>query len=618
MAKIDSYPLADSPISGSDKMIGTDTVNNNATKNFTVSELASFVNAGSGFVPYTGATENVNLGSQVLYATGGIFYGTIQATNINAIGGLLINSNAGTSGQVLVSQGTGTPPIWSSSVVAGPQGVQGPIGPQGVAGPVGPAGLNWQSSWVSGTSYIADDAVGYGGASWFCILATSGTTTPDLDTTHWALLASQGAQGPAGATGAQGPTGATGATGATGVSGNNTLQQVLDLNHNLVDAKNYQGTFAGSGNTGININAFGAGAAQGNTGDDINALGYQAGLSNTGFYVNAIGPYSASSNSGWNVNAIGYSAAISNSGFNVNALGSDAGNLNAYSYVNLFGYNASATSNNQTVLAGQNFMARLGYGGITTNRLYTFPDKNGTFAMLSDLTGGAWFTTGNAGTTSGVNFIGTTDAVDLVFKTNNTQAVIIGSAGDVTMLNNLIVVKSSGNSISCTDGIYSYASLINDPNTADGGYLFLQNNIGVASSLKATNLTSARTHQLPDESGTLALTSDIVLPYKVYSAIVQYAAAPSVAVLQNTLGATISWTDQAFGASAIASSSVFTINKTVIIATPYTNPGSTLLYNNIGVRSSGNQIDLLSKVTANAGTGKTNGVPFFVEIRVYP
>ena len=94
----------------------------------------------------------------------------------------------------------------------GPQGPQGVQGNTGAAGAVGPAGLTWQGAWVSGTSYVADDAIGYGGASWFCILATSGTTTPDLDTTHWALLASQGATGPAGVagpTGAQGPSGTT-------------------------------------------------------------------------------------------------------------------------------------------------------------------------------------------------------------------------------------------------------------------------------------------------------------------------------------------------------------------------------------------------------------------------
>jgi hypothetical protein len=98
----------------------------------------------------------------------------------------------------------------------GPQGVQGPAGP---LGPVGPAGLNWQGAWVSGTSYVADDAVGYGGASYFCILATSGTTTPNLATTNWALLASQGAQG---IQGVQGPTGPQGPAGGAG-----TLQQTV-------------------------------------------------------------------------------------------------------------------------------------------------------------------------------------------------------------------------------------------------------------------------------------------------------------------------------------------------------------------------------------------------------
>jgi hypothetical protein len=93
----------------------------------------------------------------------------------------------------------------------GPQGVEGPAGPPG---PVGPAGLEWKGAWTSGTSYVADDAVGYDGASWFCILATSGTSNPSVDTTHWALLAAQGAQG---IQGAQGPTGPQGPTGAGSV-----------------------------------------------------------------------------------------------------------------------------------------------------------------------------------------------------------------------------------------------------------------------------------------------------------------------------------------------------------------------------------------------------------------
>ena len=117
----------------------------------------------------------------------------------------------------------------------GPQGVEGPAGPPG---PVGPAGLEWQGAWASGTSYVADDAVGYAGASWFCILATSGTTTPNLDTTHWALLASQGAEGPQGV---QGPTGAQGPAGGSG-----TLQQAANNGNTITASGGTTTTFTGS------------------------------------------------------------------------------------------------------------------------------------------------------------------------------------------------------------------------------------------------------------------------------------------------------------------------------------------------------------------------------------
>jgi len=103
----------------------------------------------------------------------------------------------------------------------GPQGIQGPTGPQGLLGPVGPAGLTWQGSWDANTTYSQDDAVGFDGASWFCISAISGTGNddPSIDTMHWALLASQGAQGPIGVAGAQGPQGPQGPQGVTGPAG---------------------------------------------------------------------------------------------------------------------------------------------------------------------------------------------------------------------------------------------------------------------------------------------------------------------------------------------------------------------------------------------------------------
>lgn len=106
-----------------------------------------------------------------------------------------------------------------ATIISGNGTSVGPTGPTGPQGPVGPAGLVWKGAWVSGTSYLVNDAVGYGGASYFCIANTSGTTTPNLATAAWALLASQGAVGPAGATGATGATGAQGPQGIQGPAG---------------------------------------------------------------------------------------------------------------------------------------------------------------------------------------------------------------------------------------------------------------------------------------------------------------------------------------------------------------------------------------------------------------
>jgi hypothetical protein len=111
------------------------------------------------------------------------------------------------------------------SGATGATGQTGAQGVPGIAGAVGPAGLNWQGLWVSGATYVEDDAVSFGGASYFCILATTGTTDPDLDTTHWALLAAQGANGPQGIQGVPGVNGGGAGFVSLGniVEGNSTI-----------------------------------------------------------------------------------------------------------------------------------------------------------------------------------------------------------------------------------------------------------------------------------------------------------------------------------------------------------------------------------------------------------
>lgn len=58
---------------------------------------------------------------------------------------------------------------------------------------------------------------------------------------------------------------------------------------------------------------------------------------------------------------------------------------------------------------------------------------NGTkWVALGGTNGGlAWSLTGNAGTTAGTNFIGTTDAIDWVIKTNNIERARVFSSGDL-------------------------------------------------------------------------------------------------------------------------------------------------------------------------------------------
>jgi hypothetical protein len=208
--------------------------------------------------------------------------------------------------------------------------------------------------------------------------------------------------------------------------------------------------------------------------------------------------------------------------------------------VNLFGYNATATNIDQTVLAGQNYMARLQYAGLTANRLYTFPDKSGTFAMLSDITsGGSWSTLGNAGL-GPANFIGTTDNINVNFKVNSGKVLTLSTAN--ATFGKDIIVQGGANPTSVTanqspGGATSSASI--GQTTTEGGYLDLVNIAGFTTRLKATNANNARFIELPNDSGTLLLNK-----YNSYVAtLTQFNTnVPTVNVLQNTTVLTVTWT----------------------------------------------------------------------------
>ena len=67
MGKIVGYPVNSMPTL-SDRLIGTDVDSNNETKNFLIGDVLSLVGGVLGYVPYTGATTDVNLGSYKITA----------------------------------------------------------------------------------------------------------------------------------------------------------------------------------------------------------------------------------------------------------------------------------------------------------------------------------------------------------------------------------------------------------------------------------------------------------------------------------------------------------------------------------------------------------------------
>ena len=70
-------------------------------------------------------------------------------------------------------------------------------------------------------------------------------------------------------------------------------------------------------------------------------------------------------------------------------------------------------------------------------------DGTGTFVPISSLTD-AWLLTGNAGTSPGGNYLGTSDAQDLQVRTNGTLRYTVESTGEIRMANSTSTYLRSG------------------------------------------------------------------------------------------------------------------------------------------------------------------------------
>ena len=211
------------------------------------------------------------------------------------------------------------------------------------------------------------------------------------------------------------------------------------------------------------------------------------------------------------VNTQGTGAGTSNTGTDVNAFGTNAGAGNTFSSVNLLGNGATANSDSQTVFtSASGKAARISYNSLTANRNYTLPDNSGTLALTTDIpSASGWSLDGNSGTTPGTNFIGTTDASDVIFKANGVERMKIDNIyGDVYATNSFRAYSAGDTSIQAASGLGNGLAMLAQDAT-DKAYLFLSDGGAGSGQLKCTALTGNRVYQLPDANGTLALTSDI-------------------------------------------------------------------------------------------------------------
>lgn len=281
---------------------------------------------------------------------------------------------------------------------AGPQGVAGVAGPAGPVGPIGPAGLNWQGAWSALGTYVIDDAVGYGGSSWFCIANVGPTaTTPNSDPTKWALLANIGATGATGATGLQGPTGATGPAGSL----------IPHLEYSIPDKTVWNN---GQGNVASNT-SFGDGALKSNTTGQANtAFGQDAlSLNTTTLSNTAIGSGALKSTVGAQNTGVGAGALYNNTTGVINtAVGTSSLGSNTIGDANsALGSNAltANTTGSENTAVGQSALAVNTTGASNTAVGYLASSGNFSGSVIlgknATATASNQFVVGSVGTVAG-------------------------------------------------------------------------------------------------------------------------------------------------------------------------------------------------------------------------
>jgi|GEM_PF-4350116 len=281
--------------------------------------------------------------------------------------------------------------------------------------------------------------------------------------------------------------------------GNNALYSTLTQAGNIAI-----GTSSLYNNRGFNNIAIGLGSLYNNiSGNNNTVVGKEAALRNTGTGNTIMGYFASIFTTTGNYNTIFGNEA----GRNGN-MGNDNVLLGAFSGRQLTGTGNvfigkdsgrdEIAISNRLIIDNSSTNTPLIYGEFDTNLLrihgalevadpsltgYRFPASDGMVDQVLKTSGNGvlswvdvqtlpnnnWSTTGNSGTNAVSNFIGTTDNLPLVFRTNNVEKVRINTNGDI-LINNPATVSNSA--LLKNDNVYNHPTDTN-LNFGTGGNYFM-------------------------------------------------------------------------------------------------------------------------------------------------
>ncbi|MEN9302842.1 MAG: hypothetical protein RL264_1271 [Bacteroidota bacterium] len=350
-----------------------------------------------------------------------------------------VNGTNGQNGlsayEIWLAQGnTGTESDFLTAITGaqGPQGIAGQNGTNGVNGTNGTNGTNGvdgKNTLAKTTTEAAGANCTTGGIKIEYGLDANNNGTLDASEIN-ASLTKYVCNGAVGATGLQGPAGVAGATGATGAQGIQGIQGVAGANGtngtngtNGIDGKN---TLAKTTTevAGVNCTTGGIKIEYGLDANNNGALdASEINTSLTKYVCNgAVGATGATGATGAQ-GIQGIQGVAGTNGTN----GVDGKNTLAKTTTEAAGANCTTggikieyglDANNNGTLDASEINATL--------TKYVCNGAQGTPGSQN-----AWSLTGNSGTNSTTNFIGTTDAKDFVVKTNNTEKIRLTSAGNL-------------------------------------------------------------------------------------------------------------------------------------------------------------------------------------------